>query len=260
MRPASVRPMPTRLSVNLNKVATVRNARTEQPADRSAGSPSLLEAAKVCIEAGAGGITVHPRPDRRHITFADVRELAPIVGEASGVEYNIEGDPRNDLVALVREVRPDQFTIVPVRPGEITSEAGWPASTPTGPLTRLIEDMRSIDVRVSMFVNPDPEQVRWAAGLGAARIELFTEPFAAAFARSLAAGQESFARYVEAAEVAAKEGLTINAGHDLDETNLVLFRDLPQLAEVSIGHALIGRALFDGLAPVVRRYLAVLAD
>ncbi len=247
------------LSVNLNKIATLRNSRTAQRSDASRGFPSVVEGARVCIEAGAGGITVHPRPDARHITIADVRELRAFVAQHEGVEYNIEGDPRPDLIELVHELGPEQFTLVPVRPGELTSEAGWPADTPQAALRALVEQMQARGVRVSVFVNPDPEQVRWAAQLGAQRIELFTEPFAAAFAASPERGRESFADYLAAADVAAELGLGINAGHDLDEHNLELFGALPGLREVSIGHALIGQAVFDGLATVVRRYLEVLS-
>lgn len=248
------------LSVNLNKVATLRNARTSQSGDISRGFPSVVEAARVCIAAGAKGITVHPRPDARHITAADVRELRAVVAEHRGIEFNIEGDPRPDLIELVDELAPEQFTLVPVRPGELTSEAGWPADTPIGPLRALVERMQARKVRVSVFVNPDPAQVRWAAALGAERIELFTEPFAAAYARDSAGqGRDSFATYVAAAEVATELGLGINAGHDLDESNLGLFRALPGLCEVSIGHALIGQSVFDGLSAVVARYLEVLS-
>lgn len=247
------------LSVNLNKIATLRNSRTAQSGDASRGFPSVIEAARVCIEAGAGGITVHPRPDGRHITLADVRELRAFVAEHEGIETNIEGDPRPDLIELVHELAPEQFTLVPVRPGELTSEAGWPADTPQAPLRSLVERMQGQGIRVSVFVNPDPAQIQWAAQLGAARIELFTEPFAAAFARSPVQGRDSFARYVAAAEVAAELGLAINAGHDLDEHNLTLFGSLQGLREVSIGHALIGQAVFDGLATVVKRYLEVLS-
>lgn len=242
-----------KLSVNINKVATVRNSRGGQ-------LPSVLDAARVCAEAGAPGITVHPRADQRHITAADVRALAAWLAPLRGrVEFNIEGDPRPDLLALVREVRPDQCTLVPVRPGEITSEAGWPATTPRAELAASIAALKALGIRVSLFVDPDPAPVRWAADTGADRVELYTEPFARAFARSPADGAQSFARYLAAAELARGLGLGINAGHDLDLENLVLFRTLPGLDEVSIGHALISHALFVGLDRSVRDYLHVLA-
>ncbi|MEM6295500.1 MAG: pyridoxine 5'-phosphate synthase [Myxococcota bacterium] len=250
-----------RLSVNVNKIATLRNSRTAQPpGGPSRGYPSVVEAARVCIEAGARGITVHPRPDARHITSTDVRELAAFLApDRDAVEFNIEGDPREDLMDLVAEVKPHQLTLVPVRPGEITSQAGWPADTPMGPLRALIERMHAVGVRVSVFVDPVTAPIDWAAELGADRIELFTEPFALAFARSEAEGRASFETYVAAAEHAHARGLGINAGHDLDTRNLTLFGGLPHLDEVSIGHAIVGDAVFEGLGAVVKRYLNVLA-
>lgn len=250
-----------RLSVNLNKIATLRNSRTAQSGGASRGYPSVVEGARVCIDAGATGITVHPRPDARHITLTDVRELSAFLEpHRDRVEFNVEGDPREDLMDLVAEVRPHQVTLVPVRPGEITSQAGWPADTPVGPMRTLIERMHAVGVRVSVFVDPEPAPIDWAADLGADRIELFTEPFAIAFARSEAEGRESYATYVKAAEHAHARGLGINAGHDLDARNLELFGQLPHLDEVSIGHAILGDAVFEGLAPVVRKYLAVLPE
>jgi pyridoxine 5-phosphate synthase len=245
--------LPTKLSVNVNKVATVRNS-------RGGTTPSVLEAVRVCIDAGSPGITVHPRADARHITRQDVldiaEELAPLGGR---VEYNIEGDPRPDLVDLVLEVKPDQCTLVPVKPGEITSEAGWPESTPREMLADTIGRFKQAGVRVSLFVDPEVAAVEWAAALGGDRVELYTEPFARAFEGGPEAASASFARYVAAAERAHALGLGVNAGHDLDLRNLTLFRTLPHLDEVSIGHALISRAIFVGLRTVVREYLDVLA-
>lgn len=246
-----------RLSVNVNKFATLRNSRTAQSGSEARGVPSVVRAAQTCIDAGATGITVHARPDARHITFTDVRELATLLTPLrERVEYNIEGDPRPDLVDLVVALRPHQFTIVPVRPGEITSQAGWPADTDPAPLRQIIARMHAIGVRVSMFVDPEPEPIAWVAQLGADRIELFTEPFAIAFAQGR--GAQSLPVYVEAAKRAHALGLGINAGHDLDTENLVLFREVPHLAEVSIGHALVADAVFDGLAPTVARYVQAL--
>lgn len=242
-----------KLSVNINKVATVRNS-------RGGHLPSVVEAARVCVAAGAPGITIHPRADARHITSADVQDLAAFLAPLRGqVEFNIEGDPRPDLLAMVKAVRPDQCTLVPVRPGEITSEAGWPVSTPREALAAEIAEMKAAGIRVSLFVDPDPAPIRWAAEMGADRVELYTEPFARAFEVGPREGAESFARYVAAATLATSLGLGINAGHDLDLVNLVLFRALPGLDEVSIGHALISHALFVGLDRSVRDYLAVLA-
>jgi pyridoxine 5-phosphate synthase len=242
-----------RLSVNVNKVATVRNS-------RGGSIPDPVAAARVCVEAGCPGLTVHPRADQRHIRPDDVRAIAEYLAPLRGrVEFNIEGDPRPELIALVHEVRPDQCTLVPVRPGEITSQAGWPADTPKGELSALVEDLKGRDVRVSLFVDAEPAPIRWAADLGADRVELYTEPYARAFEAGEPAARASFARYSAAARLAHEHGLGINAGHDLDLANLVLFRTLPHLDEVSIGHAVISRALFVGLDRVIREYLSVLA-
>lgn len=245
--------MSARLSVNVNKVATLRNS-------RGGSVPSVVDAVRVAVAAGAPGITVHPRADERHITTMDVREIAACLGpRRRDVEFNIEGDPRPDLMALVREVRPHQCTLVPVRPGEITSQAGWPPETPAGELAPIVAGLQAAGVRVSVFIEADVAAVEWAASTGAERVELYTEPFAKAFKASEDAADASFRRYVEAADRAHALGLGINAGHDLDLDNLPLFRTLPHLAEVSIGHALISRALFVGLDRAVRDYLAAVS-
>jgi pyridoxine 5-phosphate synthase len=243
----------TKLSVNVNKVATIRNS-------RGGHLPSVTDAVRVCVGAGAPGITVHPRADARHITFADVREVsAQLRSDHAGVEFNIEGDPRPELLALVHEVTPDQCTLVPVRAGEITSQAGWPSTTPASALETTIRDLRRAGIRVSVFIDPDLEAVRWASSLDADRIELYTEPYARAYAAGAREGEESFELYAAAATLAHSLGLGINAGHDLDLANLTLFRTLPHLDEVSIGHALISHALHVGLDRAVRDYLRVLA-
>ena len=245
--------MPLKLSVNVNKVATVRNS-------RGGRLPSVLEAVQVCVDAGAHGITVHPRADERHITKADVRAIAAALAPLRGrVEYNIEGDPRPDWIALVHEVKPHQATLVPVVPGEITSQVGWTAANTPDTLPGIVEELQRAGVRVSLFIDAETESVDWVAGLKPDRVELYTEPFARAFEQGEAAARESVARYAAAATRAAARGLGINAGHDLDHENLVMFRELPHLAEVSIGHALISRAIFHGLDRVVREYLDVLA-
>ena len=245
--------MSVRLSVNVNKIATLRNS-------RGGRVPDPLEAARVCVHAGSPGITVHPRADQRHIRADDVRAIAEYLAPLRGrVEFNIEGDPRPDLLDLVRTTVPDQCTLVPVRPGEITSQAGWPADTPRGDLEGVIAELKGRGVRVSLFVDPEPAPVRWAAGLGADRVELYTEPYARAFEAGEPAARASFGQYVAAAELAHGLGMGVNAGHDLDLENLVLFRTLPHLDEVSIGHAIISRAVFVGLDTVVREYLSVLA-
>lgn len=241
--------MTVRLSVNVNKVATMRNS-------RGGALPSVVDAVRVSVAAGAPGITVHPRADARHITSYDVHAIAAFLGpRRREVEFNIEGDPRPDLLAMVREVRPHQCTLVPVRPGEVTSQAGWAADTPAAELGGIVRDLQDRGIRVSLFVEPDAAAVKWAASLGAARIELYTEPFALAFKEGQDEADRSFRRYVEAANLAHALGLGINAGHDLDLQNLVLFRTLPHLDEVSIGHALISHALYVGLDQAVRDYL-----
>ena len=245
-----------RLSVNINKVATLRNSRTAQPEGRSVGRPSVTSAARICIDAGAHGVTVHLRPDARHITATDVREIAALMhGDRPAVELNLEGDPRPDFLAIVHEVKPEQVTLVPVRPGEITSQAGWPAETPRESLLQVIADAKAAGMRVSLFVDPEDRPIRWAADLGADRVELFTEPYARAHERGEAAAAQSFSHYARAAELAASLHLGVNAGHDLDLSNLPRFRALPHLHEVSIGHALMADALEMGLAVAVRRYL-----
>jgi pyridoxine 5-phosphate synthase len=250
-----------RLSVNVNKVATLRNA-------RAGALPDVSEAVAVCLDAGAPGITVHPRADERHITRRDVTAIAdqlgtprrrPALPASAGedIEFNIEGDPRADFVDLVVAARPHQCTLVPVLPGEVTSQAGWPASTSPERLTAVIARLHAEGIRVSLFVDPEEAPIRWAKRLGADRIELYTEPFATACASGRDAGRASFETYAAAASLAHALGMGINAGHDLDLENLLIFRELPHLDEVSIGHALISHALFVGLDRAVRDYLSV---
>ncbi len=242
-----------RLSVNVNKVATLRNS-------RGGHEPRVLDAVDVCLNAGVRGITVHPRADQRHITPTDVRDIAVRLNSVRpGVEFNMEGDPRPDFIDLVHEVIPEQCTIVPVIPGEITSQAGWIRSQDTDRLPDIIASMTARGIRVSLFVDPTDEAIELASVVGANRVELYTEPFARAFEQGGAEAERSFRVYARAAEQAHAHGLGVNAGHDLDLHNLVLFRDLPHLDEVSIGHAIMSRALFVGLNTVVREYLAVLS-
>ena len=241
------------LSVNVNKVATLRNS-------RGGDEPRLLDAVAVCLRAGVHGITVHPRADERHIKPHDVDDIVrALEGKRPAVEFNIEGDPRPDLIDLVKKARPDQCTLVPVMPGEITSQAGWTAGPETQRLPGIVADLKSRGIRISLFVDPTPEAIRLASSVGADRVELYTEPFARAFERGPDAALASFTSYRAAAELAHHLGLGINAGHDLNLDNLTLFRDLPYLDEVSIGHAIMSRALFAGLETVVREYLRVLA-
>ncbi len=244
-----------RLSVNVNKVATLRNS-------RGGSVPSVSHAVDVCLDAGAPGITVHPREDERHIRRSDVTEiagqLAALGARPPGIEFNIEGDPRPGFLDLVLAVRPDQCTLVPVARGEVTSQAGWPPDT-SASIRPVVARLQASGVRVSLFIDPTVEAVRWAAEAGADRIELYTEPFAKAFALGAEAGRASFERYATASRLAHGLGLGINAGHDLDLENLTLFRTLPHLSEVSIGHALVSRALWVGLDRAVREYLAAVA-
>lgn len=240
-----------RLSVNVNKVATLRNS-------RGGKAPSVVEAVRTCVEAGAPGITVHPREDERHIRKRDVYDVAETLeGVREHVEYNIEGDPRPEWVDMVVDVRPDQCTLVPVRPGELTSEAGWPADAPKEDLQDIVARFHARGVRVSVFVDPNPAAIDWATELGADRVELYTEPYARAFERGGATLDQSLATYRAAALHAVGNGLGVNAGHDLDLENLRAFLRVPNIDEVSIGHALMARALFVGLSRVVREYLEI---
>ncbi len=238
-----------KLSVNVNKVATLRNA-------RGGSEPDVLQAVATCVAAGAPGITAHPRADARHIRASDVYGIAELLKRSPEVEYNLEGDPRPDFLELVLEVRPTQCTLVPVQPGEVTSQAGWPAHTDVDELRSVVGSIKALGVRVSLFIDPVPEAVKWAAAVGGDRVELYTEPFARAFESDR--GDASFKTYADAAELAHTLGLGINAGHDLDLNNLTLFARLPHLQEVSIGHALVSHALYVGLERSVRDYLHAL--
>jgi pyridoxine 5-phosphate synthase len=246
-----------KLSVNVNKVATLRNA-------RGGNVPNVLQAVGVCLDAGAPGITVHHRADERHIRRSDVFEVAAFIAErrtraAPALEFNIEGDPRPDFIETVLEVRPDQCTLVPVMPGEITSQAGWPPGANTEFLAPAVDKLRTAGIRISLFIDPTHAAVRWAQSVGADRVELYTEPYARAFEAGQVQARASFDKYAAAARAAAELGLGVNAGHDLDLQNLPLFASLPHLDEVSIGHALISHALWVGLDRAVRDYLQALA-
>lgn len=231
----------TQLSVNVNKIATLRNARGE---DR----PNLLQTVLDIERFGAQGITVHPRPDERHITRADVLTLRP----ALHTEFNIEGYPSPEFMNLVLRVRPEQVTLVPDAPDAITSSAGWDVAANMEFLTDVVDRLRDAGIRSSIFIAPDPEQVKAAAKCGADRVELYTKPYAD---RYDADPEAAVAPYVEASRQAKKCGMGCNAGHDLNLTNLAFFaRRLPHLSEVSIGHALICDALYLGLEETIKRY------
>jgi pyridoxine 5-phosphate synthase len=240
----------TSLSVNLNKVALIRNT-------RHLGIPSVTRAATLCLEAGAQGITVHPRPDERHIRAADVHELAALMKAWPGREFNIEGNPFQNLMDFVRQVRPHQCTFVPDSEGQFTSDHGWNLAHDAERLRPLIAELRSLGVRVSLFMDADPEAMAAAKAVGADRVELYTEPFAAAWGTP--AQNAQLKRFAQAAQAALDAGLGINAGHDLNQDNLRAFAlAVPGLQEVSIGHALIADALELGYSATVQAYLRCL--
>jgi pyridoxine 5-phosphate synthase len=237
----------TALSVNVNKVALLRNT-------RHLGIPSVAHAATLCLQAGADGITVHPRPDERHIRAHDVHDIAALLKDWPQAEYNIEGNPFHNLMAFVREVRPQQCTFVPDSEGQFTSDHGWDLAADGVRLRPLIAECRALGVRVSLFMDPLPEAMPLARAVGAHRVELYTEPYAAAHGQ---AGEgRQLARFAAAAAAAQAQGLGVNAGHDLNRDNLADFLcAVPGVLEVSIGHALMADALELGLPETVRAYL-----
>ena len=239
----------TRLSVNLNKIALLRNS-------RNIGIPSVIQAAKLSIEAGAQGITVHPRPDQRHIRTLDVYELADFLGGYPKVEFNIEGNPFPEFMEIIKRVQPTQCTLVPDSPDAATSDHGWNLDEEKARLGPIIAQIRSLSIRVSLFMDAESNQWRNASELGADRVELYTQPYAEAFARN---EYDVFATFARAANNAQSAGLGVNAGHDLNLQNLAQFCRIPGILEVSIGHALVADALEIGLANAVRAYLRVLA-
>ena len=240
----------TALSVNLNKVALVRNT-------RHLGIPSVTRAATLCLEAGAAGITVHPRPDERHIRAGDVHDLAALLKAWPDREFNIEGNPFHNLMDFVRQVRPHQVTFVPDSEGQFTSDHGWTFPQDAERLRPLIAECKALGVRVSLFMDPVPEQMAAARAVGADRVELYTEPYAATWGTPDNAAQ--LQRYADAAEAALQAGLGLNAGHDLNRDNLPAFVAAVQgLQEVSIGHAFMADALELGYAATVQAYLACL--
>lgn len=237
----------TALSVNLNKVALVRNT-------RHLGIPSLVRAAEICLRAGASGITVHPRPDQRHIRTGDVEELSNVLAAWPDREYNIEGNPFQNLMGFVRALRPQQCTLVPDGEGQFTSDHGWNLAQDGARLRPLIAEARALGVRVSLFMDPEPEAMALAREVGADRVELYTEPYAQAWGSPEQAYQTE--RYARAAQAALDAGLGVNAGHDLNRANLAWFlKSVPQVSEVSIGHALIADALELGYSATIAEYL-----
>lgn len=231
----------TKLSVNINKVATLRNARGENV-------PDVIKFAKDCEKYGAQGITVHPRPDQRHITYEDVRALKKVVT----TEFNIEGFPSKEFMDLVLEVKPDQVTLVPDPPGALTSNEGWDTVKNQETLSKICSLLRDNGIRSSIFVNPRGEMVIGAANAGADRVELYTKPYADMYREDR---EFAIAPYIEAATIAKEAGLGVNAGHDLNLENLGYFSEMiPWLAEVSIGHALISDALYYGIESTIGKY------
>lgn len=234
--------MVAKLSVNINKIATLRNS-------RGGNWPNVLKTAIDCEQFGAEGITVHPRPDERHIRYQDVRDLHPVLQ----TEFNIEGYPGKDFINLVLENKPAQVTLVPDGPDVLTSNAGWDTITNKTFLTDVILTFKNAGIRTSLFVNPDPKMVEGAHMVGADRIELYTEDYATQYIENK---EKAIAPYVAAASKAHELGLGINAGHDLNLENLKFFAEnIPQLDEVSIGHALIADALYYGLQNTIQMYL-----
>ena len=235
-----------RLSVNINKFATLRNARGKN-------QPNVLQAAADCERFGAQGITIHPRPDQRHIRYQDARELKSMIT----TEFNIEGNPIPSFQDLVAQIRPHQVTLVPDAHNALTSSAGWDIRKNISRLSHLVNFFHSKGIRCSLFVDPDPDMVRYAADTGADRIELYTQVYAQEF---LIDREKAVAPYVEAAETALKLGLCVNAGHDLNLYNLrYFFQNVPGILEVSIGHALICDAIYLGLENAIQAYLRELA-
>lgn len=231
----------TKLSVNVNKVATLRNS-------RGGNLPNLVQVTLDCQEFGAEGITVHPRPDERHIRYSDVHDLQSKVY----TEFNIEGNPTPEFVSLIRKIRPTQVTLVPDAVDNLTSDAGWDTETHSKFLTEIVNEFQSIGVRTSIFVDPVPDIIRMASQIGTDRVELYTGPYAEEYSQDR---EKAIAPYVEAAVLAKNLGLGVNAGHDLNLENLsFIAQRIPWLKEVSIGHALISDALYMGLKETIKAY------
>jgi pyridoxine 5-phosphate synthase len=238
----------TALSVNLNKVATIRNT-------RALGTPSVLKAASLCLQAGANGITVHPRPDERHIRASDVSELSEFLKDKPGIEFNIEGNPFHNLMDFVRRFRPEQVTFVPDDQTQMTSDHGWRFPQDLERLRPLVQEALGLGVRVSLFMDAVPEQMHFVSQLGAQRVELYTEPYASAYGTPKQL--DVLEQFRAAAQSANECGLALNAGHDLNLDNLgLLLKTIPLIEEVSIGHALIGDALEMGYTQAVKAYLS----
>jgi pyridoxine 5-phosphate synthase len=247
----------TALSINLNKIALIRNS-------REGNYPSVVEHAKTCIDCGVDGITVHPRPDQRHIRPDDVRQLAALTRSLDEVEFNIEGNPFADaqgsypgLIALVEETQPDQCTLVPDADNQLTSDHGFDLTKQADALLPIIDQIKAMGVRVSLFMDPDLRQIKLASEVGADRIELYTGPYAAAWGSNQL--ESLFQQHIEAANLATSLGMGVNAGHDLNLDNLEKFASIPDLLEVSIGHAFTVDSLNMGMVSALRAYQTCLS-
>ena len=239
----------TRLSVNLNKIALLRNS-------RGSDFPNLVDFARLCINAGAHGLTIHPRPDQRHAKFVDVYDLAALVSDHQNIELNIEGNPTDKFLQVVLETRPTQCTLVPDDPGQLTSDHGWDVNLHGERLKEIIKQLQDSGIRSSIFLDPDTEQLAAAQETGTDRIELYTESYAKAYGHDNE--QSILGQFSEAAQYAQKLGIGINAGHDLNQDNLGKFISIADILEVSIGHALIVESLLKGFETTIANYLEIL--
>lgn len=237
----------TKLSVNINKIATIRNA-------RGGNTPDILDAAKSCERYGAEGITVHPRPDERHIRYKDIYDLKPVLSK----EFNIEGYPSRKFLDLVTEIKPDQVTLVPDPPDALTSDSGWDTISYKSFLQDIINELKAHNIRTSIFIDTSPEMIEHAKETGTDRVELYTEPYAREYPNDK---EQAILAFIKAAKVANEVGLGLNAGHDLNLDNLRYFAEnIPGLMEVSIGHALISDSLYMGLEHTIQLYLKQLEN
>ncbi len=238
----------TKLSVNLNKIALLRNSRGRD-------YPNVVDYAQKCIDLGVHGITVHPRPDERHTKKQDAYDLGVLCEQYPQIEFNIEGNPTQDFMTMVEKIKPDQCTLVPDNENQLTSDHGWDIANSTATLVPVLKRLADAGIRSSLFVDPDPTEVAAAANVGADRIELYTEAWANAFGRP--DEQSVFDQYHKSAMKADESGIGINAGHDLDLNNLSRFLQIPGILEVSIGHALTIECLLQGIESVIPRYLEI---
>jgi len=239
----------TKLSVNLNKIALLRNS-------RAGDNPNLLEFARLCISAGAHGLTIHPRPDQRHARYADVYDLAALVADYPEIELNIEGNPTEKFMQVVLEARPRQCTLVPDDPGQLTSDHGWDVKAHENRLMKIVSQLQDKGIRSSIFLDPDPRQIEKVKDTATDRIELYTESYARAYGGN--DEQTVFEQFQKAAQLAGKLDIGVNAGHDLNQQNLARFLTIPEILEVSIGHALTIESLHCGFEKTIKSYLRIM--